>query len=213
MKTEKLKDIIKSNDLVIPNVLLSSYKKLNLNEKELILLSYLISFNDFVSFDPISFSNYLNIKQEDILESISNLSEKKCIDIVVKKENGKMKEYIDINPLYDKLVFYIIDDEDKTDNNSKIYNAIESEFGRTLSPIEYETISGWLDSNINEDLIKEALKEAVLNGVNNLKYIDKILYEWGKKGYKTPKDVKKKKAKKESDNPILFDYDWLDDND
>jgi len=46
-------------------------------------------------------------------------------------------------------------------------------------------------------LIKEALKEAVLNGVNNLKYIDKILYEWCKKGYKKAQDVHKKTKKQE----------------
>ena len=94
-------------------------------------------------------------------------------------------------------------------DNSNIYDVIEKEFGRCLSPIEYETIKGWLDSNISEDLIKEALKEAILNGVNNLKYIDRILYEWNKKGYKKPSDVVKKRQVKE-EKIDLFDYDWLD---
>ena len=62
---------------------------------------------------------------------------------------------------------------------------------------------------ISEDLIKEALKEAILNGVNNLKYIDRILYEWNKKGYKKPSDVVKKRQVKE-EKIDLFDYDWLD---
>mgnify|MGYP002520477974 CR=1 FL=1 len=31
----------------------------------------------------------------------------------------------------------------------------------------------------------EALKEAIYNGVTSLKYIERILYDWRKKGYKT----------------------------
>ena len=49
-----------------------------------------------------------------------------------------------------------------------------------LSPMEYEIIKAWLDNDMSEELIKEALKEATFNGVSNLRYIDKILYEWGK---------------------------------
>ena len=86
------------------------------------------------------------------------------------------------------------------------------------SPIEYEIIKAWLDSGANEDLIKEAFKEATYNGVSNLRYIDKIIYEWGKKGFKTMDDVnnylesnrkdkKSNKLRKEEEN--ILDYDWL----
>ena len=52
---------------------------------------------------------------------------------------------------------------------------------------------------------EKALKEAILNGVRNFKYIDKIIYDWSKKGTKT-------RAKEDNSNDELFDYDWLDDN-
>ena len=49
-----------------------------------------------------------------------------------------------------------------------------------------------------------------------INYIDKILYEWGKKGIKTKLDVennrknfKENQSKKEKLE--LFDYDWLED--
>ena len=49
-----------------------------------------------------------------------------------------------------------------------------------------------------------------------IRYIDKIIYEWGKKGIKTPQDVannrlkfKEKQEKKEKLE--LFDYDWFED--
>ena len=66
---------------------------------------------------------------------------------------------------------------------------------------------------ISEELIKGALKEAVFNNVRNLRYIDKILSEWEKKGFKSVDEVDSYLKKKEVNNPKqeLFDYNWLED--
>lgn len=211
MKTKNILDIMKTNNIVIPSYLLKTYKKLNLSEKELIFLSYLITFNDKVLFDINKFSISTSLSIPEIMELIDSLTSKNIITMVTdKKETGMIREYLDISSLYDKIIVMILNEsETESKETSTIYDVIEKEFGRCLSPIEYETIKGWLDSNISEDLIKEALKEAILNGVNNLKYIDRILYEWNKKGYKKPSDVVKKRQVKE-EKIDLFDYDWLD---
>lgn len=211
MKTKNILDIMKTNNIVIPSYLLKTYKKLNISEKELIFLSYLITFNDKILFDINKFSISTSLSIPEIMELIDSLTSKNIITMVTdKKETGMIREYLDISSLYDKIIAMILNEsETESKETSTIYDVIEKEFGRCLSPIEYETIKGWLDSNISEDLIKEALKEAILNGVNNLKYIDRILYEWNKKGYKKPSDVVKKRQVKE-EKIDLFDYDWLD---
>ena len=210
MKSKKLLEVLKANDLVIPSILLMNYKDLKLNEKELLFLSLLMSYDGEIGFDPAYFSKILSFEVNDILEILSSLSTKKYVNVVVKKSAGKMKEFLDISCLYEKLMSYVISLEDE-EKETEIYSVIETELGRTLSPIEYETIGGWINANISEELIQEALKEAVLNGVGNLKYIDKILYEWTKKGYRKASDVRRKKRVKEEDVE-LFDYDWLDEN-
>ena len=97
-------------------------------------------------------------------------------------------------------------------DNPNIYDTFESEFGRTLSPMEYQIINGWLNDQMSEEMVIAALKEATYNGVSNLRYIDKILYEWRSKGLTTKEKIEQnrmqfnKKEKKE-----LFDYNWLDD--
>lgn len=211
MKTDKLLELIKDYNIVIPSPLFKVYKKLNISEKELIFISYIT--NNDKAFNPEGLSLKLGWEIKEIMEVTSSLSEKKLLDINVDKKNGKIKEYIDLSNLYEKILLELIDenDEEIKEDNSKIYNIIETELGRTLSPIECETIKEWLNSNISEELIKEALKEAVLNGVSNLKYIDKILFEWTKKGYKKASDVRKKKTK-EKKGEVLFEYDWLDEN-
>lgn len=214
---DELLFLLRKKEIAIPNVLLKYYKNLNIKEKELIFLSYLFSNDDQIPFNVIKFSNNTYFTTQEIMEILSNLCEKNLVNMIVKKDGNIMKEYLDMSILYNKLLDFVIkekdinvdDDSKNKEQSSNIYEVIEKEFGRTLSPIEYETIKHWLDSNIDEELIKEALKEAVLNGVNNLKYIDKILYEWNKKGYKKSKDIKRKQEDKKVE---LFEYDWLKEN-
>ena len=219
MKSNNVLELIKGQDIVIPNILIKNIKLLNLDYKELVFLSFLMMQNSKILFDIELFSKRLNLELPEVMGLVSSLTEKKLLEMnVIKNKSGMMCEYLDIDLLYMKLMNLTLGDiekEKETEHEElekNIYSKVEQEFGRTLSPIECETIKGWIDSNIKEDLIIEALKEAVLNGVNNLKYIDKILYEWGKKGYTTSSDVKKKNKQKDEEVK-LFDYDWLEDND
>ena len=72
-----------------------------------------------------------------------------------------------------------------------MFRVFEKEFGRPLSPMEYETISGWIDQDrYPEELILLALKEAVFAGKVHFRYIDRILLEWSRNRVRTPEDVK-----------------------
>lgn len=201
-------ELLNIKDIVVPGILIKYSKELNIDSKELLFLSLLFSYDHDIPFDMPIICSRLNMDNMEVLQIISSLTEKKLINMhVLKDEVGIMKEYFDISIIRNKIASLLIDnkiEEQETKEESSIYNDIEKEFGRTLSPIEYETIKHWLDSNISEEMIKDALREAVLNGVNNLKYIDKILFEWKKKGYK-------KVNKKEQETVVdLPDYNWLD---
>jgi DNA replication protein len=85
--------------------------------------------------------------------------------------------------------------------------------------MELELINGWLISGTPEEIVLGALREAVYNGVTNFRYIDKIIYEWEKKGIKTMDDVtahmKNRREEMSKDKVItdreqkIADYDWL----
>ena len=87
--------------------------------------------------------------------------------------------------------------DDKNDNND-IYSKYEKELGRPLSPMESEIISKWLEE-YDEELIILALKEAIYNGTTNFRYIDRIIFEWHKKGIKTEKDIIENRKKYKND--------------
>ena len=81
-------------------------------------------------------------------------------------DKGKTIEEVNLDPLYDRLAL-----NEKTENNNEdIYQLFESELGRTLSPMEYEKIKEWITSGNSNEMISLALKEAVLNGVNNFSF-------------------------------------------
>ena len=196
-----------NNHLIIPNYFIKYYKKFDLENNELLMLIYLLNCNEKLILDNKKISKDLYLEENEVLNIISSLIEKNYISIEMSKNNGIIEEYISLDLFYEKINSYLIEN-DKKDNSSDIYSKFEKEFGRTLSPVEYETISKWIESNIPIDLIEAALKEAILSGVNSIRYIDKILFEWNKKGYKTSSDIINK-SKKDEYIEEIYDYDWL----
>ena len=205
--TGKIIDILKNGNISFPKLLLTSYKDLKIDEKELVVLIYLINDNEF---DPEKIAKDLKMQPMEVLTIISSLSKKDIIKLKSVTKNNIRDEYISLTELYNKLALSLMEEKEPKQETT-IYDTFEKEFGRTLSPMEYEIIGAWLESGFTEELVIMALKEAIYNHVTNLRYIDTILYEWKKKNIKTKEDVEnqkqtrvKKNAKKE-----IFDYDWL----
>lgn len=211
---EKIRDLIISGTYSIPKLLLSNYKDLKINESELIILIYLLN-EHTQEFNPAKIGSDLNLDLTNVMMNIDSLIKNNLITISSKKVDGIRKDIINLDNLYDKLLYLIITEEkEEKSEETDIYTTFETEFGRTLAPMEYEIISSWIDTGYSKELIIAALKEAVFNGVFKLNYIDKILFEWNKKGIKTPNDIEKDKtnykAKKE-EKKELYDYNWLED--
>ena len=223
MKSAKLIDIFKQGHIVIPLFMLQHYKELKLEIGEFLFLMYLYNLGNKFIFDPSKFASDLNLDIKDVMNYIGTLSDKHFIRVeVMKNDKGLMEEIVLMDDFYSKLSLITMDEinNDSSTDSSNIYEVIEKEFGRTLSPMEYEIIRAWLDNGMSEELIQEAIKEATYNGVSNLRYIDKILYEWSKLGIKTAKDVsdnkkKRAKAKEEASSDVdmdIMDWDWFDDD-
>lgn len=207
-------ELLKNINYQVSKELLFNYKKLSITDSELIVLIYLIN-QTSNTYNPKQIGNDLNLELNNVLELINSLCEKNIIKIEMKKINNVRNEIINLDSLYEKIAFALTQVEEK--NESNIFSLIENEFGRTLSPMEFELINGWIDAGCTDELIKLAVKEAVYNGVSSLRYIDTIIYEWGKKGIKSKEDVennrKQFKNNNNSKNKELFDYDWLNDKD
>lgn len=209
---EKVLCLLKEKPMFIPRILFHHYKEFQLDEKELLVLIYLLNEED-TTFNPKKISDDTGYSLDEVLELINTIVSKDCLSFSIIKNGNKSEEHLNFTELYKKLAFLIVNGkQEKKEVHTNIFDLFEQEFGRTLTSMEYEIINGWLDGEFSEELVILALKEAVYNGVSNLRYIDKILYEWKRKGLKTKEDVEKDKEnfqthKKETTK--LFDYDWL----
>lgn len=205
---DKITNILKTRSLSVPRLLIQNYRDMKISELDLVVLIYLINTDDLI-YNPKLISGSLNMPIEELMVSIDNLCTKGLIEIVIKDKEVK-EEFISIDKLYEKLSYYVVNED--TEVKTNLFDVFESEFGRTLSSMEFQIINGWQEGNYTEDLIKAALKEATYNGVSNLRYIDKILYEWNKKGIKNIEDINKNRESCNSGESAaceLFEFDWL----
>ena len=217
MKFGKILEIVKENNIVIPMYLYKMFPKLEINLETFLFLMYLNGKGQFIIFDIKRLSEEFFCDIKKVMEYISTLQDKKLIELkVVKNDKNIIEEYISLDLFYEKVSMNIIEElNNEKEDTTNIFEILESELGKQLSPIEYEIVKAWKNSNYSDEIIKEAIKEAVYNGVANLRYIDKILYEWAKKNIKTKEDVEKNKRqfreKEKSKKVAVFDYDWMED--
>lgn len=207
-------NLIKDKPLYVPRILINNYKLLNITDEELIAIMVIMSFGDKVVYNPEVFAKEIGGSKRNIMKVIDNLCDKSILSLIIEKNNNKSYEYIVLDNLYEKLFNIVIDNDEKEEVDNSIFSVFENELGRTLSPMEYEKIKEWITSGNSSELISCALREAVMNGISNFNYIDRILDSWKKKGYKNREDILKDKEKyqsKKSNKIDVFDTDWLND--
>ncbi len=195
MKKETVIDWLAEGSLAIPKLLLKYYKSIGLNEEEFVLLlhvhSSIESGNSFPT--PDELSERMSCHKEHCMEIIKYLIQHSFLQIEgTTGMDGVMHESYTLRPLWEKLLHYLSDLENKQVKRENeqveinVYTMFEQEFGRPLSPMECESLTMWLDQEDHSPLlIKAALREAVMSGKLNFRYIDRILFEWKKKGIET----------------------------
>lgn len=197
---------------VAESIFIKEAIKDNLSLNEFLLLLYFDNSFDLV-FDINLISKMLNMSEDKVLDAYSNLLKKKLVKVkAVKDGYGKIVEKVSLENYYNNIILENREKE-KEKNKEDIYSVFEKEFGRTLSSMDYEIINAWIDKGFSEELVLAALKEAVYNGVTNLRYIDKVLYEWNRKGVKTVNDINRHYT--EDKDPVMFEtsllnFNWLD---
>ncbi|OEH93415.1 DnaD domain-containing protein [Bacillus solimangrovi] len=200
-QTQMINWLTKGN-ISIPVILLESYPQLGIDEKEVMLLlhihSYLDRGNTFPTPDEMAIR--MSIGSQGCMEILHALLRKGCLAIEEEKDlTGVMYERYTLRPLWEKLIRLIEKNEQEQEkqqaqaDEGELFQMFEREFARVLSPMEYETIAIWVDQEqYSPVLIKAALKEAVISGKLNLRYIDRILFEWKKNGVKTVEQARER---------------------
>ncbi|WP_085992055.1 DnaD domain-containing protein [Oceanobacillus senegalensis] len=218
------------DQLLVPNKLLTTYKELELDEKEVVVIIQLLYFiKENIDFPtPSDIANHMTIDEKECAQILRKLVQKNVLSIEqLENEQHILSESYSLNPLFERLYFTEEKKDEEIQADGSIFILFEQEFGRPLSPFEIEMVNSWLDEDkIEPALIKAGLRESVLMGKLNFKYIDRILREWKKKGIHTVEQARnasknfhqnkqglapKQEPTKKRDTSIY--YNWLEGED
>lgn len=189
----------------VPAALLLEYRTIGLNEMELALLLQLLAYKqvegtEFPMMDELA--ERLSLSKKEVQNVLSRLIKDQFIFIeeLYNRQTGLRSERYVLAGVYRELGKVITEQDRRAFSRTKapadstlihassvdsshldLFTIFEKEFGRPLSPMEFETINSWLDTDhYQEELILAALKEAVFAGKLAFRYIDRILLEWSR---------------------------------
>ncbi|CAH0118799.1 DnaD domain-containing protein [Paenibacillus sp. CECT 9249] len=200
----------------IPYALLRHYRKWKLSDTEVMLLIHLSGFKqreqkDFPTIEELQ--ERMGADPEMTIQALQRLMKLGflTIDEDIDPDTNIQYESYNLSGLYDKLGESVAEEarlrkqrrrqeavpqaaalqtESETES-ANLFTIFEQEFGRPLSPMECETIAGWIDKDrYPEPLILLALKEAVFAGKVHFRYIDRILLEWMRNRVRTVEEAK-----------------------
>lgn len=200
---------LEAGNTTVSTILLKKYREIGLTNEQLILILQLKSFIDsgILFPDTEEIAKRMDISSAEVFQCIHDLIQKKVLSIETEKNTeGKTNDQYSLTPLWDRLAL-LLEQTKKEEHHQEqelseqeLFRRFEAEFGRTLSPIEIQTIGMWLDEDkYPVELIELALREAVLSQVYNLKYVDRILLNWERKNIRS-KDQVEKEAKRHRQN-------------
>ncbi|WP_173213483.1 DnaD domain-containing protein [Streptococcus sp. 4886] len=205
-------DAFKSGNLVLPSALLLHFKELFPSSDDFLVWQffYLQNTTGLEEMSPSQIADRIGKEISDVNQSISNLTERGLLQYRTIELNGEIELLFDASLALERLddLLGVADSSsDQLTPQNQLKDLVETfqqELGRLLTPFEIEDLTKTLkEDGTSADLIKEALREAVLNGKANWKYIQAILRNWRHEGIKSVAQIEAKRAEREASNPQL----------
>ena len=202
-------DAFKSGNLVLPSDLLLHYNQLFSSSDDFLVWQffYLQNTTALGELSPSQIAEKISKNVTEVNQAISRLTEKGLLQYRTIELNGEIEVIFDATLALERLDQLF---EKQAPNQTQLapndlkslVDTFQQELGRLLSPFEIEDLEKSLkEDGTSADLIKEALREAVLNGKPNWKYIQAILRNWRHEGIKSVAQVEAKRQEREASNP------------
>ena len=202
-------DAFKKGNLVLPSALLLNYTRLFSSSDDFLVWQffYLQNTTALGEFSPSQIAEKIGKQVYDVNQAIARLTEKGLLQHRTIELNGEIEVIFDATLALERLDQLVEAQQNNQEEPAKnelkgLVDTFQQELGRLLSPFEIEDLEKSLkEDKTSADLIKEALREAVLNGKPNWKYIQAILRNWRHEGIKSVAQVEVKRQEREAMNP------------
>lgn len=202
-------DAFKSGNLVLPSDLLLHYNQLFSSSDDFLVWQffYLQNTTALGELSPSQIAEKIGKNVTEVNQAISRLTEKGLLQYRTIELNGEIEVIFDatlalerLDQLFEKQAPNQV--QSAPNDLKSLVDTFQQELGRLLSPFEIEDLEKSLkEDGTSADLIKEALREAVLNGKPNWKYIQAILRNWRHEGIRSVPQVEAKRQEREATNP------------
>ena len=202
-------DAFKSGNLVLPSDLLLHYNQLFSSSDDFLVWQffYLQNTTALGELSPSQIAEKIGKNVTEVNLAISRLTEKGLLQYRTIELNGEIEVIFDatlalerLDQLFEKQAPNQV--QSAPNDLKSLVDTFQQELGRLLSPFEIEDLEKSLkEDGTSADLIKEALREAVLNGKPNWKYIQAILRNWRHEGIRSVAQVEAKRQDREATNP------------
>ena len=202
-------DAFKSGNLVLPSDLLLNYNQLFSSSDDFLVWQffYLQNTTALGELSPSQIAEKIGKQVTEVNQAISRLTEKGLLQYRTIELNGEIEVIFDatlalerLDQLFEKQAPNRV--QSAPNDLKSLVDTFQQELGRLLSPFEIEDLEKSLkEDGTSADLIKEALREAVLNGKPNWKYIQAILRNWRHEGIRSVAQVEAKRQEREATNP------------
>ena len=202
-------DAFKSGNLVLPSALLLNYNQLFSSSDDFLVWQffYLQNTTALGELSPSQIAEKIGKNVTEVNQAISRLTEKGLLQYRTIELNGEIEVIFDatlalerLDQLFEKQAPNQV--QSAPNDLKSLVETFQQELGRLLSPFEIEDLEKSLkEDGTSADLIKEALREAVLNGKPNWKYIQAILRNWRHEGIRSVAQVEAKRQEREATNP------------
>ena len=202
-------DAFKSGNLVLPSDLLLNYNQLFSSSDDFLVWQffYLQNTTALGELSPSQIAEKIGKNVTEVNQAISRLTDKGLLQYRTIELNGEIEVIFDatlalerLDQLFEKQAPNQV--QSAPNDLKSLVDTFQQELGRLLSPFEIEDLEKSLkEDGTSADLIKEALREAVLNGKPNWKYIQAILRNWRHEGIRSVAQVEAKRQEREATNP------------
>lgn len=202
-------DAFKSGNLVLPSDLLLHYNQLFTSSDDFLVWQffYLQNTTALGELSPSQIAEKIGKDVTEVNQAISRLTDKGLLQYRTIELNGEIEVIFDatlalerLDQLFEKQVLNQV--QPAPNDLKSLVDTFQQELGRLLSPFEIEDLEKSLkEDGTSADVIKEALREAVLNGKPNWKYIQAILRNWRHEGIQSVAQVEAKRQEREATNP------------
>ncbi len=179
-------DALEESYATFPYILFRRYHSIGLSDEEFLIILHIVASQQIEHSFP---------RLDDLAGRMSLSKERIAVILQGIMGQGLLQhknDRVSLRPLIERVLGL----ENRSNTTASVYTRFEEEFGRLLSPLEYEQIMQWVDEDqYPQWMIIEALRESVLAGVYNFRYVDTVLTDWSRTNIKSEQQLQEYRQK------------------